>query len=200
MKTSAVETTKTGRSSKRARSRKAAVIESTEGAGAHRRMAKTTMTKMAMSSKTASVKVRGTSKATSIYTKTIAVDDSRAMRDERVVVVDYSAGAVPIESPMVPTPAEAGKQSNSKTEAESDARPVDEESRVRIPTGEDRDGRSINKPRIVLRYINHLRTRWLNNNRLSIVRNGFLTRASGCRPAEPAAAWFESPALRLVAD
>jgi hypothetical protein len=64
-------------------------------------MAKTTMTKIAMSSKTASVKVRGTSKATSIYTETIAIDDSRAMRDERVVVVDYSAGAVPIESPMV---------------------------------------------------------------------------------------------------
>jgi hypothetical protein len=45
----------------------------------------------------------------SIRIKTIPIDDSPAMRDERVVVEDGSPAVVPIESPVVKTPAEAGK-------------------------------------------------------------------------------------------
>ena len=41
--------------------------------------------------------------------KAIAIDDSSAMRDERVVVEDGSPAVVPIESPVAKTPAETGK-------------------------------------------------------------------------------------------
>jgi hypothetical protein len=53
--------------------------------------------------------IGGTVEVHSTRMKTIAIHDSPAMRDVRVVVVDDSPIVMPIESPMVPTPAEAGK-------------------------------------------------------------------------------------------
>jgi hypothetical protein len=75
------------------------MVESTEGARMH----------SFMTSKATGVNVRGMTEVRSTRMKTIAIDDSRAMRDERVVVVEDSPAAVPIESPTRPAPAEAGK-------------------------------------------------------------------------------------------
>jgi hypothetical protein len=76
------------------------MIESTEGAGMHSFMT---------SKATTNVTVCGMIEVRSARMKTIAINDSPAMRDERVVVVENSPTAAPIESPTVPTPAEAGK-------------------------------------------------------------------------------------------
>jgi hypothetical protein len=80
------------------------MVESTEGAGM----------RSLVTSKATGVNVGSMIEVRSTRMKTIvvddsAIDDSRAMRDERVVVVEDSPAAVPIESPTVPTPAEAGK-------------------------------------------------------------------------------------------
>ena len=100
--------------------------------------------------------------------KTIAVDDRPAVRDVRVVVVDDSAVVVPIVSPVVPTPAEAGKHSNSEAQSKSDSRAVQEKPRVRIPAGEDSEWIAICEPGIVLRYVNHVGSYRLNNDRFSL--------------------------------
>jgi hypothetical protein len=91
---------KAGLSSEGVASSYPAVVESSEGAGMH----------SLMTSKATGVNVRAMIEVVhSSRTKIIAVDDRPAMRDERVVVVDDSPAAVPIVSPTVPTPAEAGK-------------------------------------------------------------------------------------------
>jgi hypothetical protein len=53
--------------------------------------------------------------------KTVSVSDRRAMRDVRVVVVDDSPAVVPIESPIVPAPAEAAKQPNLEAQSKTDS-------------------------------------------------------------------------------
>ena len=95
----AVEAAEAGPSSQGVASGNPAMVESTEGPGMH----------SLMTGKAATVNVRGMIEVRSTRTKVIAIDDSPAMRDERVVVVDDSSAAVPIESPTVPTPPEAGK-------------------------------------------------------------------------------------------
>jgi hypothetical protein len=75
------------------------MVEPAEGAGM----------RSLMTSEATAVNVPGMIEVRSTRMKTIAIDDSPAMRDKRVVVVDYSPAAVPIVSPTVPTPAEAGK-------------------------------------------------------------------------------------------
>jgi hypothetical protein len=94
-----VRTAKAGLSSEGVASSYPAMVESTESAGMH----------SLMTSRATGVNVRAMIEVRSTRMKIIAVDDSPAMRDERVVVVDDSPAAVPIESPTVPTPAEAGK-------------------------------------------------------------------------------------------
>jgi hypothetical protein len=94
-----VEAAKAGLSSEGVASSNPAMIESTEGAGMYSLMTR----------KATGMKVPGMIEVRSTRMKTVAVDDSPAMRDERVVVIEDSPAAVPIESPIVPTPAEPGK-------------------------------------------------------------------------------------------
>ena len=53
--------------------------------------------------------IGGTIKVPPCRIETVAIDDGSAMRNVRVVVVFDSPAVVPIVSPTVPTPAEAGK-------------------------------------------------------------------------------------------
>jgi hypothetical protein len=95
-----VEAAKAGLSSEGVASSNPAMVESTEGAGMHSSL---------MTGKATGMNVPGMIEVRSTRMKIIAVDDSPAMRDERVVVIEDSPAAVPIETPTVPTPAEAGK-------------------------------------------------------------------------------------------
>ena len=104
----AVESAKAGLSPEGVTSRNTAVTEPAEGAGmcACRCVPGSGPLKPSMSADTAAGPIIG---VRSTRMKTIAIDDSRAVRDVRVVVVDHSSAVVPIESPIVPTPAEAAK-------------------------------------------------------------------------------------------
>src|ERR1700692_3545691 len=88
----------------------------------------------------------------STRTKIAPIDDGPAMRNVGVVVVTYSSAAAPIVSPMGPTPAEAAKESDSESHSKTDPRTVPKESRIRIPTGEDRQRIAVHQPGIVLRH------------------------------------------------
>ena len=69
-----------------------------------------------------STKITGMIEVRSTRMKTITIDDSRAVGAIRVVVVNDSPAMVPIESPIVPTPAEATKQAHSESRPEADSR------------------------------------------------------------------------------
>jgi len=60
-----------------------------------------------------SVKPVGTVKSTGMI-EVIAIDKNSAVRDVGVVVVNNSV-AMPVVSPMVPTPAESAVEADSKT-------------------------------------------------------------------------------------
>ena len=91
-----------------------------------------------------------------IRMKTIVVDDGSAMRDVRVVVENGSPAVMPIESPMLKTPAEAAEESDSESQSKSDSWTAQKESWIRIPTREYSQRGPIHQPRVVLRYVNHV--------------------------------------------
>src|SRR5579863_3169860 len=96
--TASVETAEAGLAAEGIVSRETAVIESAERAG---------MGAGHCVRETGTAKARGAVKAGPIRMKVVAIDNRRAMGDIRIVVVLHPAAAVPIESPMVPTPTEA---------------------------------------------------------------------------------------------
>src|SRR5580704_4440716 len=105
MKAAAMETAKAGSPPERTGSRKSAMIEPTKSAGTHpRRCARSA----------------GSIEVLAVGAKIIAIDDRSAVRDVGIVVVDDSPGAVPVVTPMVPSPAKAAEESNSEAEAEAD--------------------------------------------------------------------------------
>ena len=119
----AVEPAKTGLSPEGVASRNTAVAEPAERAGMHachivRAGGSTKSFMAAKSSAGPRIEVRWS------RMKIIAIDDSPAMRDVRVVVVDDSPVVVPIVSPVVPTPAEAAKQPNAESQSETDSRAI----------------------------------------------------------------------------
>ena len=96
--------------------------------------------------------------------------------DVRVIAV-YQAVSMPIRSPVVPAPAEAAEESDTDSDAEPDPRPIEVEARNADPPRIEREGITVDQPRIVFRHINHLRIRRFNVNRISLGRDGFLRRA-----------------------
>ena len=111
VKAAAVETAETGLSSERIASGNPSMVEPTEGAGVRSdgRVRVTASTKSLMSVKLSTVRI-GMIEVRSARIKTIAVDNSSAMGDVRVVVVDDPPAFVaPIISPVIPSPAEAAK-------------------------------------------------------------------------------------------
>lgn len=110
MESTSMGATKAGLSSEGIGSHIPATIKPAEGAGMH-----AIAMKSLMPAKISPVKAAATIEVRSTRTKTIAINYSPAMRDVRIVVVHDPAAAVPVESPTVPTPAEASKESNPET-------------------------------------------------------------------------------------
>ena len=127
-------------------------------------------------------------------TETIAIDDGPAVRDVRIVVVDDSAAAAPIKSPIVPTPAEAAIESNTEAQSKTNSRAVQKKPRIRIPSGEDSQWSPVDQPGIILWDVNRVCSCRFNDDRLSA---SCLLSPAACfassRPVEPVRAWFELP-------
>ena len=112
-----MEAAKTGTASECIVSSNPAMVEATESAG----MRSSRHVRVIEPMSAAKPSATATIEARSVPMKAISIDDGRAMRDEGVVVVHHSPAAVPIESPTVPTPAEAAKQSHPKAESEGNS-------------------------------------------------------------------------------
>jgi hypothetical protein len=112
-----VETAKAGVSLEGVGPSNPAMVESTEGAGMHSRGDMRAVESMGNSSsaEAPAMRIGGAVEVSSTRTKIVTVDDRSAMRDESVVVVNYSPAALPIVSPTMPTPVEADKYPDPET-------------------------------------------------------------------------------------
>src|ERR1700679_2653335 len=99
-----------------------------------------------------------------------------AMRKVGVTTVSQAV-AVPVGSPVVPTPAEATEQADADSQAELDPRSVKEESRVIDPARIEREGIPVDDPGIVFGHVHDLRVGGLNHDGISLSRDGLLGRA-----------------------
>ena len=135
--TTSVEAPKAGLSSGCVASRNPSVVEPAEGAGMRslRRMRDVGPMPPPMAVKAPAMSIGS---MIVVRVKVISIDDSPAVRNVGVVVVNDSDVVVPIVIPMVPTPAEAAKESDPETESKTDPGAIQEESRIGIPAGEDR--------------------------------------------------------------
>src|SRR6202158_4239412 len=107
-------------------------------------------------------------------TVVVAIDESLAVGDVPVMVV-YHVVVVPIGSPVMPAPAKASEDANSK--AERNPWPLDEGARNPDTSWIEREGVPVDAPRIIFRHVNDFRVCWFNHDRLSLGRDGFLLRA-----------------------
>src|SRR5437879_2842114 len=166
----AEQAAKPGLSSGRVGSRTTSMAEPAEGAGMRscRWVRGVGSVKSLVPRTTSAIKIAAMIEVCSTRMKTVAIDDGPAMRDVGVVVVDDSPVVMPIISPVVPTPAEAAKESDPKAQSKSDSWAVQEKSWIRIPTGENGEGVPIHQPGIVLRYVNHVGRCGLNDDRFSL--------------------------------
>src|SRR6267154_3489578 len=126
--------------------------------------------------KISAMKIAGMIEVASI-SKVVAIDDGPAIRNVGVVVVDNPTFVVPIVSPMVPAPAEAAKVADSKAQPKTYPWTIQEKSRIRIPTGEDRQRRAVDQPGIVLRHVNQVCLGRLNHDGFPLVTYLFLGRS-----------------------
>src|SRR6266436_3188427 len=99
-------------------------------------------------------------------TEVVVIDESGTVRDVPVMVVRHIV-SVPIGSPVMPAPAEAAEYTDSNTQAERNSRAIDIEAGNSIPPRVVPEGRPIDIPRIVFRYVNNFRIRRRNRDRLA---------------------------------
>src|SRR2546426_587882 len=97
----------------------------------------------------------------------VAIHEGSAAGDEDVVVEDDSV-AMPVASPAVKPPAEPAEEADVEG-PERDARSGDEQPRIPIPSRPGDDGRSVHHPRVVFRYVDDLRARRFDDDRLSLL-------------------------------
>ena len=92
-----------------------------------------------------------------------AIDDRSAVRDIRVVVVDYPS-AVPVVSPVMPAPSKSPEEADSKSNPERDCRPSKKDPRYGIPAWICNDRVAVHEPRIVRGDVNHFRIRGFDDD------------------------------------
>src|SRR6202051_4826859 len=102
-----------------------------------------------------------------------AIDENSAMGGIGAVI-EHDPVVMPIVSPVSPAPAEPAKKTNSEAEAKLNSRNPKIKSWIGIPARPDADGRAIDEPRIIFRYVNSVRFRGLDHNLLPLRVHLFL--------------------------
>src|SRR5713101_2706857 len=105
--------------------------------------------------------------------KGVVISKDSAVGDIGVVVVDDTV-AMPIISPVVPAPAKAAKEADSKAETKRNTRSGKVQSRIPIPAWPDADRLSIREPGIIFRHVHDLRIGRLDHNGLPLLSDVFL--------------------------
>ena len=98
----------------------------------------------------------------------MAIDDRSAVRDIRVVVVDYPS-AVPVVSPVMPAPPKSSEEADAKSKAERDCGAGKKDSGNRNPAGVGNNRCSVHEPRIIGRYVDHIRVGRFDDDRVALI-------------------------------
>ena len=99
--------------------------------------------------------------------KVAAIDDRSAVRDIRVVVVDYPA-AVPVISPVVPAPPKSAEEADAKSKTERDCGAGKKDSGNWNPAGVGNNRCTVNEPRIIGRHVDHIRVGRFDDDRAAL--------------------------------
>ena len=99
--------------------------------------------------------------------KVAAIDDRSAVRDIRVVVVDYPA-AVPVISPVVPAPPKSAEEADAKSKTERDCGAGKKDSGNWNPAGVGNNRCSVNEPRIIGRHVDHIGVCRFDDDRVAL--------------------------------
>ncbi len=84
----------------------------------------------------------------------VAIDDCSAVGDVGVVVVDH-AMAMPVASPVMPTPPKSSEEADPEADSKSNPRSGQEDPRHGIPAWICDDRLTVDEPRIVRRHVDH---------------------------------------------
>ena len=97
-----------------------------------------------------------------------AIDDRSAVRDIRVVVEDYPA-AVPVVSPVMPSPPKSSEEADAKSKTERDCGAGKKDSGNWNPAGVGNNRCSVHEPRIIGRYVDHIRVGRFDDDRVALI-------------------------------
>src|SRR5580692_8895610 len=89
-------------------------------------------------------------------------------------VVKHHSPVVPVESPVMPSPAKAAEEPNSKADTKREVGAAKPDSWIWVPSRPRDDRSPINQPRIVTWNIHHVWIGRFDGNRLSLRRYGLL--------------------------
>ena len=92
---------------------------------------------------------------TAAAVEVVAIDDSSAVRDVGVVVVDH-AMAVPVASPVMPAPTKSSEEAHPEANSKSNPRPGQEDPRHGIPAWIGHHRVAIDEPGIIGGHVDHL--------------------------------------------
>jgi hypothetical protein len=149
-------------------SRDASMIEATESAGVHATLAVGRRESMLWRPTVKASPMKAMIEPASASVEVITINENSAV-GHVAVVVEKDAVMVPIGSPMVPTPAKTTKKANAEAEAKSNSGTRKVQTGIPVPAWPDRNRRAIDKPRIVLRHVDHLGVGRFDHDRRSVV-------------------------------
>ena len=108
--------------------------------------------------------------------ETVTIYEGPAVGNICIVVVD-DPPVMPIEVPVVPSPAVPAKKAQPEPYAKSDPWSREVESWICVPPGPNSQRRAIYKPWIVLRHVDNFGIGRFNHNRLTLFCHGLLRSA-----------------------
>src|ERR1700730_10378643 len=90
------------------------------------------------------------------------------------VVVEHDSVAMPVVSPVVPSPAIAAKEADAKAQAKRNSRSGKIQPWIPIPAWPEPDWLSVHEPGVIFRHVNNLRIGRLDHDRLCLLGHGLL--------------------------
>ena len=104
-----------------------------------------------------------------VVAEIVPIDDRPAVGDVGVVVVNHPM-AVPIASPVMPTPTIPSEETNAEPDSKSNPRSGQEDPRLGIPAWIRDDGLAVHEPGIIGRHVHLIRSCRLDDNRVPLSR------------------------------
>src|SRR5580704_2808374 len=95
------------------------------------------------------------------------VTEVSAVRDEGVMVKECTT-AMPVVSPVAPTPSKSSKESDSKSDTERESGAAPKNSRHRIPVWVSEHRRAVHQPGIIGGHVDHFRVGRLDDDRAAL--------------------------------